>query len=240
MVRASCLHKVYLTQAELAVIMKIFTIGHSNHTIETFIELLHQHQVTALADVRSSPYSRRFPQFNQSALKTALKTANIAYVPLGDKLGARPRDRDCYINGMARYDLIAATEAFKIGLNRLIQGSEKYQISLMCAEQDPIVCHRAILICPHLKNAGLEIHHIHKNGDLESNEDLENRVLKQNHLYKLSKLSADLQSPVKQLSLFDLRPIQTIEKPLSRAELVEKAYQLQSEKVAYTETTDDD
>lgn len=220
--------------------MKIFTIGHSNHTIETFIELLHQHQVTALADVRSSPYSRRFPQFNQSALKTALKTVNIAYVPLGDNLGARPRNRDCYINGMARYDLIAATEAFKIGLNRLIQGSEKYQISLMCAEQDPIVCHRAILICPHLKNAGLEIHHIHKNGDLESNEDLENRVLKQNNLYKLSTLSADLQSPVKQLSLFDLRPIQTIEKPLSRAELVEKAYQLQSEKVAYTETTDDD
>lgn len=220
--------------------MKIFTIGHSNHTIETFIELLHQHQVTALADVRSSPYSRRFPQFNQSALKTALKTANIAYVPLGDNLGARPRDRNCYINGMARYDLIAATEAFKVGLNRLIQGSEKYQISLMCAEQDPIVCHRAILICPHLKNAGLEIYHIHKNGDLESNEDLENRVLKQNNLYKLSKLSADLQSHVKQLSLFDLQPIQTLKKPLSRAELVEKAYQLQSEKVAYTETTDDD
>ena len=240
MVRASCLHKVYLTQAELAVIMKIFTIGHSNHTIETFIELLHQHQVTALADVRSSPYSRRFPQFNQSALKTDLKTANIAYVPLGDNLGARPRNRDCYIDGMARYDLIAATEAFKIGLNRLIQGSEKYQISLMCAEQDPIVCHRAILICPHLKNAGLEIHHIHKNGDLESNENLENRVLKQNNLYKLSKLSADFQSHVKQLSLFDLQPIQTLEKPLSRAELVEKAYQLQSEKVAYTETTDDD
>ncbi len=217
--------------------MKIFTIGHSNHTIETFIELLHQHQVTALADVRSSPYSRRFPQFNQSALKTALKTVNIAYVPLGDNLGARPRDRNCYIDGMARYDLIAATEAFKVGLNRLIQGSEKYQISLMCAEQDPIVCHRAILICPHLKNAGLEIYHIHKNGDLESNEDLENRVLKQNNLYKLS---ADLENNIKQLSLFDLQPIQTLEKPLSRAELVEKAYQLQSEKVAYTETTDDD
>ncbi|MFM6307030.1 MAG: hypothetical protein ACKPGB_01920, partial [Dolichospermum sp.] len=64
--------------------------------------------------------------------------------------------------------------------------------------------------------------------------------LKQNNLYKLSKLSADLQSHVKQLSLFDLQPIQTLEKPLSRAELVEKAYQLQSEKVAYTETTDDD
>ena len=102
--------------------------------------------------MRSSPYSRRFPQFNQSALKAALKTANIAYVPLGDNLGARPRDRNCYVDGMARYDLIAATEAFKIGLNRLVQGSEKYQISLMCAEQDPIVCHRAILICRLLRH----------------------------------------------------------------------------------------
>ncbi len=61
-----------------------FTIGHSNHAIETFIELLLQHQVTALADVRSSPYSRRFPQFNQTALKAELKNVNIAYVPLGD------------------------------------------------------------------------------------------------------------------------------------------------------------
>jgi uncharacterized protein (DUF488 family) len=216
--------------------MKTFTIGHSNHTIETFIELLHQHQVTALADVRSSPYSRRFPQFNQSALKAALKTANIAYVPLGENLGARPRDRNCYVDGMARYDLIAATEAFKIGLNRLIQGSEKYQISLMCAEQDPIVCHRAILICPHLKNAGLEIHHIHKNGDLETNEDLENRVLKQNNLYKVL---VDLQNPIKQLSLFDLQPTQTLEKPLSRTELVEKAYQLQS-CLLYTSDAADD
>jgi hypothetical protein len=77
----------------------------------------------------------------------------------------------------------------------------------------------------------------HKNGDLETNEDLENRVLKQNNLYKVL---SDLQNSVKQLSLFDLQPIQTLGKPLSRAELVEKAYQLQSEKVAYTETTDDD
>lgn len=216
--------------------MKIFTIGHSNHTIETFIELLQKHQVTALADVRSSPYSRRFPQFNQAALQAALKDVKIGYVPLGNNLGARPQDRKCYVNGMARYDLIAATEAFQIGLNRVIQGSQKYQISLMCAEQDPIVCHRAILICPHLKNADkngdLDIFHIHKNGDLETDEELENRVLKQHNLYKLL---PDLQSKSQQLSLFDLSNNQSLEKTFSRAELVEKAYQLHGEKVAYTE-----
>lgn len=217
--------------------MKTFTIGHSNHTIESFIELLQKHEVTALADVRSHPYSSRFPQFNQSALKAALKTVNIAYVPLGNNLGARPLDRNCYVDGMARYDLIAATEAFRIGLNRLIQGSEKHQISLMCAEQDPIVCHRAILICPHLKSAGLDIHHILKNGDLEKNEYLENRVLKQHDLLKLL---PENQSGVKQLSLFDMQLTQTIEKQLSRAELLEKAYQLQAEKVAYTENKDED
>ncbi|MBD2137003.1 DUF488 domain-containing protein [Anabaena sp. FACHB-1237] len=216
--------------------MKIFTIGHSNHTIETFIELLQKHQVTALADVRSSPYSRRFPQFNQAALQAVLKNVNIAYVPLGNNLGARPQDRKCYVNGMARYDLIAATEAFKIGLTRVIQGSQKYQISLMCAEQDPIVCHRAILICPHLKNADktadLDILHIHKNGDLETNEELENRVLKQHNLYKLL---PDLLGKSQQLSLFDMSNTQSLDKTFSRGELVEKAYQLHSEKVAYTE-----
>jgi uncharacterized protein (DUF488 family) len=137
---------------------------------------------------------------------------------------------------MARYDLIAATEAFKLGLNRLIQGSQKFQISLMCAEQDPIVCHRAILISPHLKNAGLDIYHILKNGDLESNEDLENRVLKLHTLYDLL---PENQSSAKQLSLFDIQSNQTIEKQFNRAELVEKAYQLQGEKVAYTENKDD-
>ncbi|WP_413174157.1 DUF488 family protein [Anabaena azotica] len=217
--------------------MKTFTIGHSNHTIESFIELLQKYEVTALADVRSHPYSSRFPQFNQSALKAALKTVNIAYVPLGDNLGARPLDRSCYVDGMARYDLIAATEVFKIGIHRLIKGSEKHQISLMCAEQDPIVCHRAILICPYLKSAGLEIKHILKNGDLETNENLENRVLKQHNLYKML---PENQSNIKQLSLFDMQLTQTIEKQLSRAELVEKAYQLQAEKVAYTENKDED
>ena len=217
--------------------MKLFTIGHSNHSIETFIELLLEHNVTALADVRSHPYSRYLPHFNRIQIENSLKSTKMKYVFLGKELGARPKDPECYVDGKAVYEKIAATELFAEGIKRVIKGLQNYRVALMCAEKDPIVCHRAILICPHLKNAGLEIHHIHKNGDLETNEDLENRVLKQNNLYKSL---ADLQNPVKQLSLFDLQPTQTLEKPLSRAELVEKAYQLQCEKVAYTETTDND
>ncbi|MDB9340880.1 MULTISPECIES: DUF488 family protein [Cyanophyceae] len=108
--------------------MKIFTIGHSNHSIASFIENLKQNGITAVADVRSSPYSQRFPHFNQSAFKKALQTVDIAYVSLGDNLGARPNDRSCYVEGMARYDLISATKAFATGLNRLIKGIEELKL----------------------------------------------------------------------------------------------------------------
>ncbi len=225
--------------------MKLFTIGHSNHSVETFIKLLKRYRINAVADVRSSPYSRRFPHFNQGSLKTALKNANIAYVPLGNNLGARPNDRNCYVEGMARYDLISATQAFATGLNRLIKGTEEYEITLMCAEQDPIVCHRAILVCPPLKKTGLEIQHIHKNGELESHDCLEARLLKIHNLEKLLSLSKDSDDDNQsgqQLSLFDINPyntnyrhIDTIAKPLLREELIQKAYQLQSEKIAYIE-----
>ena len=113
---------------------------------------------------------------------------------------------------MARYNLIATTEAFAVGTNRLIKGAEEYQITLMCAEQDPIICHRAILVCPHLKDTGLEIQHIHKNGELELHKCLEERLLKLHNLYKLllpSKKLDDENKSEKQLSLFDINPYDT-------------------------------
>ena len=99
--------------------MQIFTVGHSNHSIEKFLSLLRQHGVTAVADVRSFPTSRRFPHFNQSTLKKSLGSEEISYVFLGDQLGARPKDPECYVEGKARYELIAATEAFAMGLERI-------------------------------------------------------------------------------------------------------------------------
>ncbi|WP_427159669.1 DUF488 family protein [Aliinostoc sp. HNIBRCY26] len=225
--------------------MTVFTIGHSNHSIETFINLLQQYGVTAIADVRSSPYSRRFPQFNQVPLKEALRTANIAYVYLGDNLGARPKDQSCYAQGMARYDLIAATASFAEGLNRIIQGAKKYQISLMCAEQDPIICHRAILICPHLQKIGLKIQHIRKNGELETHQILEERLLRLHNLDKLLPLSIESdheRNCSKQLSLFDMnlyesnsQQINQISPSIPLEGLLDKAYQLQAEKIAYVE-----
>jgi uncharacterized protein (DUF488 family) len=205
----------------------LFTIGHSNHSPEKFVELLQIHRVTALADVRSAPYSRYLPHFNQSALQTYLQTSDIRYVFLGEELGARPDNPNCYVEGKATYEKIAATEAFQQGITRLLKGVENYRIALMCAEKDPITCHRAVLVCQHLTPFNLEIEHIHSDGELEFHKDLEERILQ---LYGLQD-----SEPVHQLSLFqeDLVPI------LPRSERIRQAYLKQGEKIAYVEKDHD-
>jgi len=133
----------------------IFTIGHSTHPAERFIALLKQHDITALADVRSKPYSRMNPQFNREDLKKALSESGIAYVFLGKELGARTEDRSCYHEGKVQYGRLAQTELFRHGLDRVQEGAKKYRIALMCAEKDPLVCHHTILVARHLETLGL-------------------------------------------------------------------------------------
>ena len=139
----------------------LFTIGYSGRTIDDFIALLVQHKITALCDVRSMPYSSRNPQFNREPLKKALKAHNIDYVFLGEELGARPKDPSCYVAGKAIYQKIAATPLFKNGLERIESGVQKgYVLALMCAEKDPMTCHRSILICRNLRDRQISIWHI--------------------------------------------------------------------------------
>lgn len=138
----------------------IYTIGHSNHTIEGFISLLLKYDITAVADVRSTPYSRFNPQYNREPLSVALKKAGIAYVFLGEELGARPEDPACYVNGRVDFDRVAVREQFRRGLSRVLAGADKYHITLMCAEKEPLDCHRTILVCRNLKDQGVCIKHI--------------------------------------------------------------------------------
>ncbi|HAA33261.1 MAG TPA: hypothetical protein DCE56_43005 [Cyanobacteria bacterium UBA8553] len=213
--------------------MELFTIGHSNLSIDAFIGLLQQHGITAVADVRSHPYSRFLPHFNQSALKAALLDAGIQYVFLGNELGARSADQSCYVDGKASYEKIAATELFSQGIQRILKGSEKYKISLMCAEKDPLTCHRAILVCQHLRDFDLEIQHILSNGYLESHEQLEDRLLV---LHGLNQSQLDEATP-KQLSLFEEVPIQeSLIENFSREDCLKQAYKLQGEQIAYIDT----
>lgn len=211
--------------------MELLTIGHSNYEMNTFISLLQKHEVTAIADVRSSPYSRFLPHFNRPALKEALATEEIRYVFLGQELGARPRNRESYDNGKAVYEKIAATDEFQEGIQRVFKGVKKYRLSLMCAEKDPLTCHRAILVCQHLRHFDLQIDHILRNGDLESHSHLEQRMLEKHGFTNFSEIKEEAQ-----LSLFT----QQNNNLLTREECLEKAYKLQGNEIAYVEKRDDD
>lgn len=203
--------------------MDLLTIGHSNHTIKAFICLLHQHRVTAIADVRSHPYSRYLSHFNQAALRAALKDQGIHYGFLGQELGARPNDPDCYVAGKAVYEKIAATEAFSQGIQRVLKGRETYKIALMCAEKDPLTCHRAILICQHLRHFDLAIAHILSDGELETHHHLEDRMLAKHRFHDVSQ---DIEQV--HLSLFS-------DRAPSREDCLITAYRLQGDEIAYIE-----
>ena len=157
---------------------ELFTIGHSVHTVEGFVELLKRHSITALCDVRSSPYSRYSPQFNRESLKEEILRHRILYIYLGAELGPRSSDPSCYENGKVQYQCLAEREIFQQGLDRLWQGMATYRIALMCAEKDPLSCHRMLLICRNLRGDSILIRHILEDGSLEDNRDTELRLMK--------------------------------------------------------------
>jgi uncharacterized protein (DUF488 family) len=155
----------------------IYTIGHSTHSREYFVELLKRHSITAVCDVRSKPYSRMNPQFNRESLKETLASSGIKYVFLGKELGARTEDRSCYRNGKVQYELLAKTELFKKGIDRVKKGADEYRVALMCAEKEPLDCHRTILVSRILSEDGVPIRHILGNGTLEEHSHALQRLI---------------------------------------------------------------
>lgn len=156
----------------------LYTIGHSNHTIERFVELLHEHGIEVIADVRSIPVSGRHPQYNREALKSALAERGIKYLFLGKELGARRAEDEAYDGNRATYEQISRLPAFREGLERVKKGVANHRIALMCAEKDPLDCHRTLLVCRNLRDgiAG-GIYHILADGLLESHAQAERRLI---------------------------------------------------------------
>ena len=153
------------------------TIGHSNHPLDVFVNLLLTHDVTAVADVRSAPYSRYNPQFNRESLEKALKTNGIEYIFLGRELGARSDDHSCYENGRIQYARLARTDLFRGGIERVISSTRDYRVALMCAEREPLECHRTLLVACVLAERGVVIEHILSDGRLEPHEATLERLL---------------------------------------------------------------
>ena len=187
----------------------IFSIGHSTHTYERFLELVRKAGVTAIADVRTSPFSRHFPHFNRDHLKSELRADGIVYSFLGKELGGRPADRAFYCDGVADYERMALSPDFVQGLQRVLEGARKYRVALMCSEHDPLDCHRCLLVGRALAEH-VRVKHILASGVIVEHRDIEERLLKSE-----GRESTDLF--------------------LSPGERLAEAYRKRARKVAYTE-----
>jgi uncharacterized protein (DUF488 family) len=156
----------------------VFTIGHSNHSFETLAGLLAAHGIQAVCDVRSIPASRRNPQFNRERLAAALQQKGTDYLFFGKELGARSPCAHLYVGDKVQYSLLAREPAFLHALQRIRSGAQTLRLALMCAERDPVDCHRAILVCRELRSPDLDIRHILADGTLETHADLEARLMR--------------------------------------------------------------
>ena len=151
----------------------IYTIGHSNHTLEKFISLLKSNEIKFVVDIRSRPYSRYTSWFNKAAIKESLHDNEIRYIFLGDKLGGKPDDKRYYdAEGRVAYPLIAASTEFHDGIERLMKGCMGHRIALMCSEENPLNCHRFHLVSKTLENIGINVIHLRGDGRLQSQATL--------------------------------------------------------------------
>jgi len=150
----------------------IYTIGHSDHTIPAFVDLLRTFDVALLVDVRSQPYSRWTPQFNREDLAHDLQEAGIAYQSMGGSLGGRPADPTLYDPGVERpnYERLAQTETYQQGIAQLLALARASQIAIMCSEGDYHQCHRNLLITQTLLERGVEVQHIQPDGTTAAGE----------------------------------------------------------------------
>jgi len=152
----------------------IYTIGHSNHSPEAFTGLLGMAQVEFLVDIRSNPNSSWASFANKQNLKEILGAKGIKYVYMGDTLGGHPSNPDCYDprTGKVDYQVIRQQETFKRSISRLINGSKKYRICLMCAEESPANCHRSLLVGDALSQKGIQVLHIRGDERIQTDEEL--------------------------------------------------------------------
>jgi len=152
----------------------IHTIGHSNHSPETFLRLLTQAKIEVLVDIRSNPGSPWAPYANPRVLERILRAVGIQYLFLGDILGGQPDDPDCYNpqTGKADYKEMQKKEFFKRGINRLLEAMKTYRICVMCAEENPSSCHRNLLISESLRREDVKILHIRGTGQIQTDEEL--------------------------------------------------------------------
>lgn len=173
----------------------LYTIGHSQHDIEYFIDMLQKYNINYVLDVRSTPYSQFAENYNRENIRAILKKVGIEYSFMGNYFGARPEDRTLYSkDGYLDFDKTRNSEKFLNGVSSVIKGIHAgNNITLMCTEKDPIECHRAIMVARTFYERSIEVQHILADSSLQSHEELNQRLINQHFpdRYQLSLFSAE-------------------------------------------------
>ena len=152
---------------------RIWTIGHSRHEIQQFIEILKKHEISALVDVRTYRSSKMAPQFNEQTLKSSLSAQGISYLEMGNELGGRPSEDTMYdSDGRVFYNKLAESNFFKSGIQRLLNGIAEYRIAIMCSEGKPDGCHRHLLIGRVLTDLNVHVENILVDGTTKNYREL--------------------------------------------------------------------
>ncbi len=159
--------------------LHILTVGHSNMALREFVELVAGQGIDVLVDTRSNPYSRWVPHFSRESLRDAARGAPVEYRYMGDSLGGKPSDRKFYgPDGSVDYAAIAQESFYVAGLERLLELARQRVVCLLCTEEDPIQCHRRLLVGKSLTEQGVTLRHLRKRGVFEDEESVQRRYLR--------------------------------------------------------------
>lgn len=157
--------------------MRLYTIGHSNHLLTDFLNLLLKYGIDCIVDVRSIPASKYSPQFNKETLQGFLRSYDLDYQFFGYEFGARRNDSFNEL-GYVDFELTVQTALFQEGVHKLTPLLEKKNIALMCSEADPLECHRFSLVGRYYHEEGLDVNHILKDATISSHEALEQEMIR--------------------------------------------------------------
>lgn len=158
---------------------ELYSIGHSKHEFNKFLKMLKDNNIDYLLDVRSSPFSKYAETYNKDNLKDLLDQNGIVYWHMGGYFGARPEEKELYTQeNYLDFEKVRAGKKFQDGVKSVLTGlNEGKNIVLMCTERDPMDCHRAIMVSKGFLDAGVNVKHILPDGSIETQKELENRML---------------------------------------------------------------
>ncbi|WP_092921599.1 DUF488 domain-containing protein [Romboutsia hominis] len=198
--------------------MQVFAIGHSNYPIEKLIDILNQYNINCVVDIRETPYSRYNIQYNREDFCKTLRKEGFIYIYMGKEFGARRGSKESYNReGFADFEKVSKEDIFKKGIERIKDGCKKgYKIALLGAMQDPIRCHRSILVGRRLNENGINVKYILHEGDVAEQEDIENQLLDK-YFSERNQITID----------------SLIGNSMSKEDMINEAYRLANKEIGY-------